>query len=286
MLSFPLSGLSDEAADSIDGQIAAHRTLGWAWLELRLVDGQQLSSAQCSEEFFGEVARKIARAGMEVSGFASAIGNWGRSIRGDFAVDLEDLRAVIPRMKQVGARFIRTMSWAGDGTPVEEWRDEAVRRYQELAKVAEDGGVVLLHENCTGWGALGPAEAREFFERVDHPNVRSLFDIGNTVAFGHDSWEYYQAVRPYIEYVHIKDCRFHPKREDSSDFTFPGEGDARVCDILADLWKSGYRAGGAIEPHVASIVHLGPSNASPEKRFESYVKYGREAERILQQIVG
>jgi L-ribulose-5-phosphate 3-epimerase len=284
MLDFPLSGLSDEAADSIDGQIAAHRALGWAFLELRLVDGKQVSSAQYPEDSFDQVAYKIARAGMKVSGFASAIGNWSRPLRGDFSVDLDDLRAVIPRMQKVGARFLRTMSWDGKGVPEEEWRDEAIRRYQEMAPIAAEAGVVLLHENCTGWAALGPEQACEFFERVAHPNVRMLFDIGNTVAFGQDTWSFYQAVRPFIEYVHIKDCRYHPQRGESSEFTYPGEGDARVGEILLDLLRSGYRAGAAIEPHVASIVHLGASTASPEQRFESYLKYGRQAERMLYQL--
>lgn len=285
MLAFPLSGLADEAADSIDGQITAHRALGWGFLELRLVDGKSVSSAQFPEEQFEEVARKILRAGMQVSGFASAIGNWSRKITGDFSVDLEDLRAVIPRMRKVGARFIRTMSWDGDGVPEDEWRDEAIRRYQTMADMAAEADIVLLHENCTGWGAQGPKHAREFFERVDHPHVRTLFDIGNTVAFGHDPWVFYQAVRPFIEYVHIKDCRFHPQRESSSEFTFPGEGDARVRDIVLDLLRTGYRAGGAIEPHVASIVHLGPSTVSPEKRFELYLRYGTQLEKLLHELV-
>jgi sugar phosphate isomerase/epimerase len=177
------------------------------------------------------------------------------------------------------------MSWADGGVSEEEWRDEAVRRYRELAQMAADGGIVLLHENCTGWGALSPEHAREFFERVDHPNVRMLFDIGNTVAFGQDTWAFYEAVRPFIEYVHIKDCKYHPEKKDSSEFTYPGEGDAQVARILRDLMRSGYRAGGAIEPHVASIVHLGPSNASPEKRFESYLQYGRQAEKLLHEIL-
>jgi sugar phosphate isomerase/epimerase len=169
--------------------------------------------------------------------------------------------------------------------PGEEWRDEAIRRYQAMAEIAAAGDVVLLHENCTGWGALGPEQAREFFERVNHSNVRMLFDIGNTVAFGHDPWVFYQSVRPFIEYVHIKDCRFHPEREESSDFTFPDGGDARVRDIILDLLRTGYRAGGAIEPHVASIVHLGPSTVSPEKRFELYLNYGTQVEKLLHEMV-
>ena len=53
------------------------------------------------------------------------------------------------------------------------------------AKMAADGGILLLHENCEGWGGLSGQNARRFIESVDHPNVRYLFDIGNTnIAFG------------------------------------------------------------------------------------------------------
>jgi hypothetical protein len=41
---FPLSGLADEAADDIDGQIAAHKALGWTALELRLLNGNRRGS--------------------------------------------------------------------------------------------------------------------------------------------------------------------------------------------------------------------------------------------------
>ena len=49
---FPLSGLADEAADDIDGQIAAHQALGWKALELRLLNGKQFSGPAASDDEF------------------------------------------------------------------------------------------------------------------------------------------------------------------------------------------------------------------------------------------
>ena len=80
----------------------------------------------------------------------------------------------------------------------------------ELVAIPADGGILLLHENCEGWGGLSGQNARRFIESVDHPNVRYLFDIGNTASYGQDTLAFYRAVRPFIAYVHVKDCRRAP----------------------------------------------------------------------------
>ncbi len=281
---FPLSGISDEAADDIQGQISAHLELGWPCLELRQIGGRQASTALLPDEEFEEAIQSIETAGLRVSGFASAIGNWSRPIGGDFEVDVADLRLLAKRMKRAGTTFVRTMSWVGDGVALEHWRDEGVRRYRVLAELAREAGIQLLHENCEGWGGLSGAHTREFLERIDHPNVGVLFDIGNTVAYGLDPLEYYLQVKDLIRYVHVKDCRRNPAGGKSGDYTLPGEGDACVREILSDLIASGYAAGVSIEPHVASIIHLGGSQASPEFRRSSYLQYGRTLESLLVDI--
>ena len=279
----PLSGLADEAADTIEGQIAAHRALGWNRIELRLIEGKQAGCEVLPESGFERAVELLADAGIEVSGFASAIGNWSRPISGDFQMDLADLATLSRRMQRTGARFVRTMSWVRGDVSLEEWRDEAVRRYKIMAPIAADAGIVLLHENCEGWGGLSPENAVEFLERVNHPAVAALFDIGNTVAYGLEPWPFYRAVRPFIQYVHIKDAKRNPAGGKSDLFTYPGQGDACVGEILADLLATGYRAGVTIEPHVASIVHLGGSQSTPQERFDSYIRYGRALEALLSQ---
>ena len=278
---FPLSGIADEAADDIQGQIAAHLELGWPCLELRQIGGRQASTALLPEDEFESAIAAIEDAGLRVSGFASAIGNWSRPIQGDFELDLSDARLLGKRMERAGAKFVRTMSWVGEGVSAEFWRDEGVRRYKELAKIAADSGFILLHENCEGWGGLSGTHMREFLERIDHPSVGVLFDIGNTVAYGLDPLAYYREVKPLIRYVHVKDCRRNPAGGKSVEYTLPGGGDACVREILGDLIASGYQEGVSIEPHVASIIHLGGSQASPEYRRSSYLQYGRALEALL-----
>lgn len=280
----PVSGIADEAADDIAGQIATHRELGWNRIELRQIGGKQASTPLLSDEEFEGAVEAIEAAGMHVNAFASAIGNWSRPITEDFEKDLVDLRLLVKRTQRTGAKFVRTMSWVRADVSLDEWRDEAVRRYKVMAPIAGEAGIFLLHENCEGWGGLSPENTREFMERINHPNVGVLFDIGNTVSYGMDAWNYYSGIKDLIKYVHIKDCRRNPEGGKSGDYTYPGEGHACVGEILTDLIQSGYSAGVSIEPHVASIVHLGGGEASPEFRRESYLKYGRALDALLRGI--
>ncbi len=276
------SGISDEAGQDIDTQIRAHRELGWNHLELRLVDGVNIT--QVSDEKFDEIYGKVSDAGMRVSCFGSAIANWARPITCDPAIDVEDLRRAIPRMQRMGTAYIRIMSYPNDPdspVPEAEWRDEAIRRVKNLAKIAEDGGIILVHENCSGWGGLSAENNNILLGEVDSPALRVVFDTGNPVTYGQDAWEYYRAVYPHIEYVHIKDAR---KVDGQDVYTYCGEGDGKVREVLADLLAKGYAGGVSIEPHLAAIIHTGQKADNAKQLYDSYTEYGRRLMKIVEEV--
>ncbi len=271
-----LSGLADEAGRDIDTQIRAHREIGWNSIELRTVDDENVAGVM-SDETFDRVAAAVEDAGMSASGFGSAIGNWSRHINDDFQRDVDDLKTSIPRMHRLGAKAMRTMSWVGDGVDEKTWRDEAIRRYRELTKIAEDGGIILAHENCTGWASLNPDNMRELMETIDSPNLRFLLDIGNTVNSGTPPHAWYEGVKPFICYIHIKDCRI------DGPYTFPGEGDAPLLELIADQLRLGFDGVLAIEPHIDKVIHLADNVPDPQKMYESYVEYGKRAIALVDQ---
>jgi L-ribulose-5-phosphate 3-epimerase len=277
-----LSGLADEAADDIETQIKAHLELGWTSLELRLIDGRMVT-ADLSEPAFAHALSRIEQAGLSVAGFASAIGNWSRPIDGDFAIDIRELQSGAMRMRRARTRFVRTMSWTRGGASESAWRDEAIRRYRILAQMAQELDVVLLHENCAGWAGQSAAHMGELLDAVGSPNVGVLFDIGNTISHGYEPWAFYQGVKDRIRYVHVKDCRRNPAGGRSGDYAYPGEGDAMVREILADLLGSGYRGTISIEPHIASVIHLG-GRQDPGTRYASYIEYARRVEGIIADV--
>jgi L-ribulose-5-phosphate 3-epimerase len=275
-----LSGLADEAGDDIDTQIRAHRELGWRAIELRQIDGRMATEALGDAEFDRALAR-IQEAGLAVTGFASAIGNWSRPIDGDFALDVRELRSAARRMRQAGSRHIRTMSWLRGAATEPAWREEAIRRYGELVRIAEGEGIVLLHENCAGWGGQSGARMCDLIQSLGSPAVGILFDIGNTISHGYEPWEFYQAVKGRIDYVHVKDCRRNPAGGRSADYALVGEGHAMVREILGDLLDSGYRGVISIEPHIAAVIHHGGANTDPARRYGAYLDYARRTEEIV-----
>ena len=275
------SGISDEAGQAIDTQIKAHRDLGWTHLELRMIDAQNATSIPDAK--FDEVYEKVTGAGMTVSCFASAIANWARPITADLAVDVADLKMAIPRMRRFGTRFIRVMSYPNDKDhplPERQWRHEAIRRMKELARIAEDGGVTLAHENCSGWGGLSAENSNILLAEVGSPALKVVFDTGNPVTYRQDPWAYYQAVSKDIVYVHIKDAKVV---DDTDVYTYCGEGDGAVRRIVADLLGKGYDGGFSIEPHLAAVIHTGQKASSEQQLYNSYVEYGRRLMKIVEE---
>jgi len=273
------SGISDEAGQPIDKQIQAHQELGWRHLELRMVDGINITAL--TDDAFESVYAKVTAAGMTVSCFSSAIANWARPITSDPQIDIDDLKRAIPRMKRFGTEFIRVMSYPNDkNNPLSEdaWRREAIQRMKTLAAIAQDNGIILAHENCSGWGGLSAENSNILLGEVNNPALRLVFDTGNPVTYRQDAWEYYQAVRKDIAYIHIKDARIVDGKE---VYTYCGDGDGYVKEIVADLFQTGYDGGFSIEPHLAAIIHTGQSANNEEQLYTSYVSYGRRLMEIV-----
>jgi len=278
-----ITGISDEAGKDIKTQIKAHKELGWSALELRLHNGINVSTTDFSDKNFNELRKIIEENEFMVTGFGSAIGNWSRSIRGDFQKDIDDLKIAAKRMKILGTKFIRTMTWVPDEDDMLYSKNEAIRRYKELVKIAEDTGIFIAHENCTGWGGLTPENMIELKETVDSPNLKLLYDTGNVAAHGDDPWAFFTGMRHNIDYVHIKDSTI--KKGDKQEFRYVGEGEALVKEILAVLIKEDkYDGVISIEPHVSQIVHESGNVPSEEEMFSSYIKYGKMLESIISSL--
>ena len=274
-----LSGIADEAGRDIDTQVRAHLELGWHHIELRMVDGVNIT--QLSEPVFDRVAGVLSEAGIQVSCFGSAIANWARPITCDRQIDIDDLQQAIPRMKQLGVPFIRVMSYPNDdAAPLSDadWRTEAIARMKVLARMAEDAGIVLAHENCSGWGGLSAENSNILLGEVNSPALKVVFDTGNPVTYGQDAWAYYQAVRADIAYVHIKDAR---KMEGEDHYCYCGEGDGHVSAIVQDLLATGYDGGFSIEPHLAAVIHTGQQADNADQLYQSYTEYGRRLMAII-----
>ncbi len=273
------SGIADEAGEGIDVQIKAHKELGWEHIELRNIHGVNITDL--CDETYEEVREKVKAGGLEVSDFGSQLCNWARPIIKHPDIDIEELQRAVPRMNELGCRFIRVMSYPNAGLPEAMWKKEVFKRMRKLVDIAEDHSIVLLHENCDGWAGQGPEQTLELVEAMNSSSFKLVWDTGNPVAHDQDAWKYYEEVRDHIAYVHIKDA---VRCNGELNYTFPGEGEGKVKEVLSDLKNRGYHGGVSIEPHLAAIMHEGKKASSEEDSYQLYVEYGKRLMKIVENL--
>ena len=295
------TGFADEAAVSLDGQIEATLKLGWKFIESRSIDNVNIHDLP--EEQFEIACGKLADAGISVNCFGSTVANWQRPVFDEAGWELsrEQLKRALVRMQKLNCKIIRGMSFLGAyerptafDPEVEAW---VFPRVCELVKMCADAGVMYGHENCRNYGGMSYKHTLKLIEAVNNPNFTLIYDIGNPVfnvdyssgkseGKHQNSWEFYSNVKEFISYVHIKDGRieFDEKGEKKEIFTFPGEGNAFVKEIVTDLIANGYDGGFSIEPHMGAVFHDANAVSSDEYRFNNYVEYGRRFEKMVADI--
>jgi sugar phosphate isomerase/epimerase len=297
-----LTGIADEAGASLDVQIKAHKELGWDSIESRGVeiDGVKGNLHEIPDAIFEKVVAKLEAENMKVCGFGSLIGNWAKKITDDFSITEAEISRAIPRMQRLGAKLIRVMSYAvcknEQGQDLEEqFAPERIRRMREINQRFADAGLTVVHENCMNWGGMSTSYVQRMAEAV--PGMKWVFDTGNPVFIDdrdrsgqkQDAWAMYQAIKPFMVHVHVKDGRWVKEKNDA-EYTYPGEGDGQTERIMKDLVETGYNGYISIEPHVAVVFHgagaadeLSPEQKAKEQ-YDSYVKYGRMLEAMLKRL--
>lgn len=286
-----LTGFADEAASDIDGQIKATKELGWKNIESRNVDGKNIHDIGDKE--FDVVCAKLDESGVRINCFGSAIANWGKSIEEPFDSSLAEAGRAITRMKRLGTRLVRIMSFAvlKGRSPEDQMDQERFKRVRELQKMFSDAGLTPVHENCMNYGGMGAKYTLRLLENV--PGLKLVFDTGNPV-FTDDmdkpepypkqsAWDFYRQVREHIEYMHIKDGIWNAAQK-KSNFTFPGEGDGDVRRIMKDLLSNGYDGGISIEPHLAVVFHDASVQSEAGVKYANYVEYGRRMMKMLEEL--
>jgi sugar phosphate isomerase/epimerase len=272
------AGIGDEAAADLTGQLDALRQLDWEAIELRNVDG--IAVADLDDRAFDAVADRIAAAGLDVVCVDSRIANWSRPITGRFEDDERELRQLARRCAILGTRYIRVMSYPNAGLAEREWGRRALDRIALLVRQAEQQGLVLLHENCSGWAGSRADRMRELLDRAGGPALALLFDIGNGVPYGYDARPLLDEIIDHVAHVHVKDARTGP--DGQVTYTLPGDGESGVRSCLRALIDHGYTGAWSIEPH----THLRPhqdQDATGTDGVAEFVRYGRCLEQLAWQ---
>ena len=236
---YNLYAFADEASPTLEGQIEALRRNGLQGLELRGVDGQNVSDLSPARA--AEIRRRLEDAGLTVWSAGSPIGKIG--INDDFAPHLDRLRRTLDAARALGAAQLRMFSFyipAGDDPA--RYRDEVMERLRRMAEAAEGSGVRLCHENEKG--IYGDVAARCLDIHRCVPELAAVFDPANFIQCGQAIPEAWAALKAHVRYLHVKDALW------DGSVVPAGRGVGCVADVVRDYLAMGGDAL-TVEPHLA-----------------------------------
>ena len=260
MAKFILSAFADEASPMLDEQIKALKEEGVSLIELRGVDGKNVSNLTLEEA--ATVKAKLDAAGIRLSALGSPYGK--ASLGQTFDEHLASFKHGLELCKVLDCKRIRMFSFYPAG-PVEEAREEVLRRLEIMLTLAEEAGVQLVHENEKGIYGEDTARNADLLN-VFGDRIGFAFDPANFVQCRVNTLEAYEQLHDRITYMHIKDALLADGAVVSA-----GNGDGHVAEILGRL--NAEREGEVIltvEPHLTVFAGLQNLQDEELKHHESY----------------
>jgi len=245
-----LSGFADEISPDLDEQVALVTRLGLRYIELRSawdvnvldLDGDQLC----------RVKTTLDGAGLGVSSIGSPIGKI--AITDDNAPHLERMRHAADVAKLFGAPYIRMFSYfMPAGADPDGYRDEVISRIADLAAIAEDAGVTLIHENEKEIFGDIPRRCLDIVQSVNSPALALTWDNANFVQCGVRPFaEAYPLLAQHVAYLQVKDAL-------AADGTVvpSGEGDGEFRQTMRAFAAAGFDGFVSLEPHLGYGHSLG-----------------------------
>lgn len=257
-----LSAFADEYKTDFDGQLEGLNHFGIDFIELRFVNGTNVSNL--SDEEVKTVKKKLAEKNIRVSAIGSPLGKINTS--DDMDAEMARAERVFKTACELEAKNIRMFSfYLDEKRTAEENRSIVFSSLERMVKLASKYGVTLCHENEAKIYGESPKACREILDYFGG-ELKCVFDMGNFVLDSYKPYpDAYILLRDYIEYFHIKDSL------EAGAIVPPGCGEARIADIInahKEYSKNDFFI--TLEPHLQTFSGL---NALVGKEFDNPYKY-------------
>lgn len=238
-----LSAIADEAGDSCEEQIKALRRAGMVHIDIRGMDGYNISAMPANHA--REVKKKLDNAGITVNMLGSPLGKI--DISDDFETDRKKLRNLGELAPILDCFEVRVFSYYNKAErPLNEFREESLRRLGVLKDDARRMGLILFHENEMDIYGDYIEHVQTIAEELrDRKSFKTLFDFDNFNQRGEDVWQAWDALREHTDAFHLKDSTLDRQHVPI------GQGNGRAKEILADASKRGWVGPLSVEPHLA-----------------------------------
>src|SRR5215211_5245913 len=200
-----LTGFADEISAELGEQLDTLALESIRYMELRSVWNSNV--LDLADEELERIKSAAAERGIATSSIGSPIGKV--PVTDPFRPHLHRFRRALHAAHLTEAPYVRVFSFfVPEGREPAHYREEVIERMGILAGEAEDSGITLLHENEKEIYGDVPSRCVDILAGVGSPALRAAWDAANFLqcGVGQPYKEGYESLRPYIEYVHVKDA--------------------------------------------------------------------------------
>ena len=244
-MNLKITGFADEIAPDLTTQMESIKKLNISHIEMRGVDGNNLIFH--NDEKVKEIKSRLDENGIRLSALGSPLGKIG--ILDSFEPHFEQYKKAVEIAHMMECRNIRMFSfYLPEEGAAADYEDEVFNRLSKMAEYAKNNEVVLLHENEKGIYGAKAAECKKIMDEFYSPYFKAIFDFANFVQCGENTLEGYNILKPYIDYIHVKDALLK-----DGTVVPAGYGDGHVKEILTDLFATGFDGFLSIEPHLGDF---------------------------------
>ena len=257
-----LSAFADEYSSNFIEQLKALNGFGINYIEVRGVDGKNVSTLTASE--VKDAKLKLNDYGIKVSSIGSPLGKI--KLSDDLNAHYDLAKRVFETANELGTKNIRAFSfYMPDGKTADECESEVFDAVGKLIDIADGFGVTLCHENEAKIYGESPLKCKKLLDNFNG-KLKAVFDMGNFVLDGFKPYpDAYKLLENHVEYFHIKDSLY------AGAIVPPGKGEAQISEILNDYTKNGKKDTFiTLEPHLQTFDGL---NALAGKSFDNPYKY-------------
>ena len=239
-----LAGFADEIDPDPDIQFRTLNELGIRFVEFR--SAWDTNVVDLDDDQIARIKQKLASHGIRVSAVGSPIGKVG--IDDDFDAHLARFDRALWVAEQLETTYIRLFSFfIPEADDPAAHREEVLRRMSALVVRCRGHDVVLCHENEKSIYGDVPARCLDLVESVGSERLRLVWDAANFVQCGVRPYtDAYARLRPYLEYVQIKDALF-----ETGQVVPAGQGDGEIDRTNRALYGDGFEGFFSMEPHLA-----------------------------------
>lgn len=247
---FKLGVITDEVSQDIFEAAEFAKKHGLDTLEIRSVNDR--SPYALTDEDVAQIKKAATDNSLEVVAISSPLFKCDFDDAEARKAQIEGFKRCVEIAKVLGAKLIRGFDFWNAGVSVED----RAAAYAPIIEICEKEDVYCAIEFDPSVHSSTPSLTAELVKAINHPRIGALYDPGNAIYSEPEVAPYpdgYNALKPYLSHVHIKDAAIINGAADSVKV---GTGVVDYLGLFKQLIADGYKGNVMLETHYRKNVEL------------------------------